>query len=111
MGQISDFYENTTKVFTGVVTRNGTNPDLTSDTVTFMLKVAVDTPDISATIDVDATGLDSSGNFTITLSSEVTKITPQLYYYELGWYIAGSEGIHMLDQGTLTVKDKYQDNV
>lgn len=111
--KVSDFYENTTKVFSGVITHNGSNPDTTNDKITFMLKLDKDDLDADALIDVDAGGLGSGGIFTITLSSTVTTIEPKYYYYEIIWYLSGNAAIYLLDQSVdkLRVIEKYQDNV
>jgi len=108
--KISDFVENTTKVFSGVITHNGTNPDTTGDTVRFMVKEKPNDTDADSIINVVATGLGLGGIFTITLTQVLTTITVRSYYYELLWIPSGTEN-YPLDSGIIIVKDKMQDNL
>lgn len=110
MALVSDFYENTTKVFSGVITHSGSNPDTTGDTITFIMKTAKSDSDASAKIDVDATGLGVGGTFIITLTPAITSDTPAKYFYDIIWHTAGGE-IYVLDSDQVTVLDKVQDNV
>ena len=111
MAKVSDFFENTTKVFSGVITHNASNPDTTNDTVTFMLKQDVSTKDGNALINVDAASLGAGGIFTITLTAAKTKVAPKAYHYEIVWYLSGGTEHYVLDQDIVTVKSKLQDNI
>ncbi len=110
MAQISSFYQNTTKVFSGVITHNGTNPDTTTDTITFIMKASKLDSDGDAVVDVDATGKGSGGIFTISLTPSITDDLPAMYYYEIVWHLSGGE-VYVLESDTVEVKDKVQDNV
>lgn len=107
---VSNFYENTTKVFSGVITHAGSTPDTSSDTITFICKLNKSDTDAQAIIDVDATNLGAGGTWKITLTPSITTDTPATYWYELVWHTAGGE-IYVLEQGSLSVLDKVQDNV
>ena len=108
--QITDFYENTTKVFSGVITHNGSNPDTTNDTITFIMKAEKSDADASAIINEDATGLGAGGTFTFTLTPAITDDTPAQYWYEIVWHTSGGD-IYVLEQGKIYVLDKVEDNV
>jgi len=106
---VSNFYENTTKEFSGVITHNGSNPDTTGDTITFICKTNKSDTDANAVIDQDAIGLGAGGTFSLKLTPTTTAQTVGDYFYELNWY-KGTD-IYVLESGTLTILDKVQDNV
>lgn len=115
MNQISDFYENTTKVFSGVITHNGSNPDTTNDVVKFTVKAHKNDDDDDAIIDKDAVGLGVGGIFTVALTAEETiipaakKTSSRVYYCELTWLLSGGAGEYVLAQGEIKIEDRYQD--
>ena len=109
MAKINGFPENTLKVFSGVITYDGSNPDTTNDTITFIMKSDKDDTDAEAVVDVDATGLGTGGVFTISITPALAIVTVGKYYYELIWHF--STGNLVLDNGIIIVSNKNQDNV
>ena len=107
--QIDDFYENTTKEWSGVIEHNGGNPDTTGDTITFICKVNKSDNDAAAVIDVDADGLGAGGIFHFKLTPTITAQTVGEYFYEMIWH-TGTD-IYVLESDVLNILDKVQDNV
>jgi hypothetical protein len=100
---LSNFYEGTTKKFDVTITYNGSNPDITSDTVTFYMKTDKDvTATLTSTADVTTQGADGIASF--ELASSDTGVTPGRYYYELVWEPA-SGGKYILESEKVTVLD------
>jgi len=105
---IKDFYENTTKNFTGTVSLNSGTPDITADIVTFTLKKRQTDTDslaiISKTADVSA----GAGLFSFNLTKSDTATTPGLYYYDIVWDLS-TGARYVLEEGTVNILDKLSD--
>jgi hypothetical protein len=101
MTDISSFYEGTTKVFSITITHNSVAPDITLDTVRFIMKRNSTDSDADALINktADVTTSGASGIAIFTLSQEDTEIPLGTYYYEITWAIAGS------GECTMTIAD------
>lgn len=107
---VADFYENSTVNFTIQITQDRANPDVTADTITYIVKSAKSDPDASAVIDVDAVSLTADGKGTFNLTPVITADIPGNYFQEIIWHTAGG-AIYVLDSAALKILDKVQDNV
>ena len=107
---MKNFYENTTKRFSGTITINGSNPDITSDTVTFTLKSKKTDADMDAIINKTADVSAGAGVFNFNLTKTDTDTTPTRYFYDIVWDLSSGER-YVLEEGTVSVLDKVSDNV
>jgi len=106
---IKDFYENTTKNFTGTITLDSGTPDITGDTVTFtMKKKRTDTNAIAVIIKTADVSI-GAGKFEVNLTTADTTTTPDEYYYDLVWDLS-TGARYVLEEGTIKVLDKISDN-
>lgn len=107
---LSDFYEGETKKFTVNISYKGTTPDISGDTVKFLLKKQKTDLDQNAKIDkngdVDTNGVNGQALF--NLEPTDTAIEPGTYYYELIWTLASGE-IYILESGKVNILDRIKD--
>ena len=106
---IKDFYENTTKNFTGTITLDSGTPDITGDVVTFTLKKKKTDTDAIAIIVKTANVSIGAGKFEINLTKADTTMTPGEYYYDLVWDLS-TGARYVLEEGTINALDKISDN-
>ena len=107
---MNDFFENTTVKFSGVVSHDGSNPDITNDTVTFLMKLNKTDTDTNAAVNVNAINLGLGGAFDVILTPSITKDAVNIYFYEFVWLLANNER-YILESGTVKILNKVQDNV
>ena len=104
---LTNFFQGTTKEFSVTISFNGQAPDITSDTVSFLMKSEKSDADadakISDTADVASQG--SSGIALFSLASDDTGIDPGDYYWEILWtrasgkkYVLASEQIEVYER-------------
>jgi hypothetical protein len=107
---ISNFFPGTTFSLRITINLNGTNPDITADTITFTLKVSDKDIDADAVIqqnaDVATEGVD--GIATLTLTPATTDVPPRTYHYDLQWIVSTGEE-YILDSGTVKILERVSD--
>jgi len=108
MASLTDFFENSTKSFSGVVEQGGSNPDITGDTVRLLIKKYKNDSDGDAVLSKDASTA-AAGVFSFLLTPTDTTIEPGEYHYLIEWITAGGNE-YPLEQDTFTVKNKLSDN-
>lgn len=91
MGDIADFYVGTTKEFSVTCKINGVAQDIRSDTVTVRLKANKTDTDANAVLskNADVATQGASGVALFTLTTSDTEITPDRYYIDIEWVLAG----------------------
>lgn len=107
--KLSDFHRNTSVPFYGVITQEGANPDITSDTVRLIVKSKKSDTDADAVINVtaDVTTNGASGRFDKTLSPTETDIAPGSYHAEFVWTGTGFE--YVMNPHVVTVLERVED--
>lgn len=109
MSNVSNFYEGVTKKFNVTISYNGSNPDITSDTVNFIMKSSKSDDDANAAININAdVTAGSSGVASFTLASSDTVADPKTYYYEISWTLSTGE-FYILDNDTVIVLNRITD--
>jgi len=108
---ISNFYENTTKIFDVTIYYDGVLADISADTVTLYIKEkftdADDESIVTSVADVATAG--ASGVATFTLSDDDTDIPIRKYHLEIVWETdAGYRFV--VHQQTISCLNKLQDN-
>lgn len=107
---MQDFYINSTKKFSVQILYNGSAPNITTHTVTLILKSAMSDPDSAAVVNKNADVLTygAIGKAIFTLNPADLDIIPKRYHYEIFWTISDTE-IYPLEIGQVTVKDRVKD--
>lgn len=101
---LKDFYEKTTKKFDVTINYNGASPNITADTVTFVLKTKKDGETaLTKTADVATSG--ASGVAKFTLSTTDTAIPYGRYYYEIFWTLANKDE-YVIDSGEVNILNR-----
>lgn len=101
---LKDFYQKTTKKFDVNINYNGTEPNITLDTLTFLLKTKKDGETILTKVaDVATSGATGIAKF--NLSKLDTDIAHGRYYYEIYWSLSTGEE-YVLDSGELNVLNR-----
>jgi len=102
---LNNFYKETTKKFNITIDYNDSTPDITNDTVTFVMKnekTESATNVLSSEADVATDG--ASGVAAFTLSKEDTDLLAKQYYYQIVWDLSGGER-YVLEDGMVSVND------
>ena len=100
---IKNFYEKTTKEFTGTITLDDSVADITSDTVTvYFLTKKEGTKKIEKDADVSL----GSGQYKVTLSKTDTAVIPDRYRYEI-WWVRSSGKEYLLEWGNVDIYDSW----
>ena len=101
---LTDFYENTTKNFSVDIELSGSAPDITSDTVTLMMRLSSSLEIYSSSADVASSG--SNGTAYFTLNPTWTTKDPGIYCYEIFWETSGSLAEYVIDEGEVAILDR-----
>jgi hypothetical protein len=105
---LSNFYEGTTKKFDVTITYNGSNPDITSDTVTIYFKEKEkDEIALEKEADVTTQGADGIAEFELTTTN--TDLRPGIYTYSIVWEPA-SGGKYILEEDKVRILDSITVN-
>ena len=107
---ISNFYQGTTKVFSGTISFNAAAPNISGDGVKFLMKKELTDTDANAAINsaANVATAGASGIYTVTLSKAVTDIPVGIYHYEIIWTLA-STAEYVLEQDVVTVLERVED--
>jgi len=110
MANISSFYVGETKAFSYTITLNSSNPNITGDTVSFVLKRNKNDTDANALItkDADVATNGASGQADFELTPSDTDINPIEGFYEVKWTTAASK-VYILDSDKVLVKERVYD--
>lgn len=100
MAELKDFYVGTSFNFSITIELNGSNPDITSDTVKIIVKQNVDDSDSNAVIDknADVTTEGANGVAKFSLTPLDTNVNPGRYYLDIQWQRANGEEYILLKQ-------------
>jgi len=109
MASLTSFFENSTKSFGGVILQSGSNPEITTDTVRLLIKKYKNDIDDDAVLSKDASTA-AAGVFSFILTPSDTTIEPGEYHYLIIWITAGGNR-YPLEQDSVTIKNKIEDNV
>lgn len=99
---LNDFYKSTTKKFDVIINYNGTAPNITSDTVTMILKTSKGSSTITLSKNADVFTSGGSGIAKFNLSKTDTSIPEGRYYYEIYWRTQSGEE-YVLDEGEINI--------
>ena len=108
---IDDFYRQTAVYIDVEITLNGSAPDITGDTVTFLLKEKKSDADADAKINksFDVAGEGASGKASVELTPTETKdIAAGIYFYEIYWTLSGGD-VYVLESGTVKVLERVKE--
>jgi hypothetical protein len=111
MSELTSFRPGTTKAFALQITLNGSNPDITSDAVAFLLKASKDDLDVDAEVtkagDVASEGATGIVNFTL-LPADTASLDPGGYYVDIVWtLVSGAE--YVIHSQLLTLLTRVSD--
>lgn len=111
VGIITSFYRGETKEFNILLKRGGSPQDITGDTVTFRMKSNKDDTDASAVLSkaADVSTQGASGYALFALDVSDTDITPDTYFCDIEWVLAGGEEFIAYDN-TIEVKERVSDS-
>jgi len=101
MALLGKFYEDASKVFNITITYGGTNPDITTDTVTLYICNSAGTASVEEEADVSTSGASGIAIFSLTPSD--MNITPGDYTATIKW--ATGDDVHVLVHENVTVVD------
>ena len=100
---IKDFFAGTTKKFNLTIEYSGSNPDITSDSVTFLLKDNITDTTYALTASADVTSSGATGVAKFNLTPDLTEdLNPENYTYELVWNLSSGEE-YVLEQLPIAV--------
>ena len=97
---ITNFFEETTKEFTGTITLNDATPDITSDTVTLYMYKKGSDDSITKSADVSL----GSGQYKVTLDTTDTDVSPGNWDYEI-WWVKDTGETYVLETGKVIIYD------
>jgi len=82
---LNDFYQGSTKSFSGTIVYNGVNPDISLDTITFIMKSNKDDTDAQAVLETTGSVAESGsvGTYYFNLTPTQTDIAASSYFYEI----------------------------
>jgi len=108
-GIIEDFFVGETVEITLLCKKNSLAQNITSDTVTLIVKENKSDADASAVLDEDAdvSTYGASGTAYWNLTPAQTDITPGTYYVDITWYDGTKE--HIVYNSTIKVKERVSD--
>lgn len=98
MAQLSDFYAKSEYDFDVTITYNGSNPDISGDTVTLYL---IKDGTVSLTKEANVSG--GSGVASFSISSTDSNLTPWNYEYLIIWTTSAGKS-YVLPMATTTVQ-------
>lgn len=104
---MTDFYEKSTKAFDVIVYINGQLQDISSDTVSFVMKRMKTDSDEEAVLLKQAQECGANGVAKFVLNPEDTALLPRNYFYEIKW-VNGSN-VYILESDTVKVLDRIFD--
>lgn len=107
---LTDFYKETTKKFSVTITFNDATPDITSDTVTFVMKtLKTESADEILNVEANVATQGADGIAIFTLSATQTDLPVKTYYYQIVWDLSGGTR-YVLDDGTITILETILEN-
>jgi len=104
---LNDFYRSTTKAFYINVLISGSAPDISSDTMNLYLRDETKII-LSSSADMAASG--SIGRAYFNISSSLTNIPAECYYYNILWHLSTGED-YIVDKSSVNVKEIYSGSV
>lgn len=109
VGVIEDFFAGETVEVTVLCKKGGTAQDITTDTVTMIIKENKSDADSSAILDEDADVVTygASGIAYWKLTPAQTDITPGSYFIDIVWYDGTDE--HVVYDRAIKVKERVSD--
>lgn len=107
---LTDFYKGTTKKFEGTITLNSATPNITADTVKFLLKTEKEDTDVEALINesADVTTKGADGTYVFNLTKTITDVEVGKAYYEIVWNLSTGEE-YVLGESTIEVLERVED--
>jgi len=107
---LTNFYVGESKDFSVTITYNGATPNITADTIRWIVKENRSDLDTSAVINVTADCVTNGANGVayVNVTPAETDITPGNYYWELVWNLAtGKEFV--LEQDKIVLYERVED--
>lgn len=106
---LTSFFAGVTKQIEVTVTVDSSPVDISSDTMTLIIKSAASDADSAALLDTnaDVATLGVGGIASFNLTPEQTDIVPGRYFYDIVWYTGSDE--YMVESGIVTIKTRVSD--
>ena len=107
---LNDFYSGTTKKFNVTILVQNAYPDISNDTVTLYLKdnKTDTTYALTASADVASSGSSGIAEFELT-PTQSAGLNNESYFYEIVWNVSGSGEEYVLDQSSIGVLHRIED--
>lgn len=111
MGLIKNIVRGTTRNVTITITENGSNPDITGDTVTITAKRNENDSDSEALFqnNADVTTSGASGIAIIAISATDSDVEPGEIFYDIIWVKSGGEKFPIVECDSFFIKKRVSD--